>query len=126
MLLIPIIARSQVTIVGQIFAEVVGSVSAKSKALTNINIQPNTNKLNEDIDLGSISVDSVTSGCYDIVISSSDLLDSKGNKINLKLKPEVTKTKVNIKGKVNSKEKSSDELEDKLYRGSYSMIIAYN
>jgi hypothetical protein len=123
-----------VVVVGHVTAEVVESVSASAKIHSDFQLQPSGSAFEDrnnqlaDLDLGTMTVRTGQNVTCNIVIQSARLNSSTGK--GFTVDPEFT-TKINstrdartlrIKGKA----KTGADLSGGVYKGSYTMVFAYN
>ena len=119
-MLLSFAAFSQVKVTGQVFAEVVESVSARSNVVTDIKADISQNG-NSNLDLGSITLSSGSQISYNVMMSKSSISDSKGEMLNMDIYSTTTENSVvEIKGRI------ADSNHNGEYKGSYTMIFAYN
>jgi len=133
----------QVVVIGHVTAEVVESVSTSSMAVTSFNLKTNNinatstineagNLLSETISLGSITIKSGTSMACNLVIHSANIKDSNGDKftINPSLttlgRSDTRRADGTQTIKINGIALMSSRQASGLYRGSYTMVFAYN
>jgi hypothetical protein len=120
-MLFSFVAISQVKVTGYVFAEVVESVSATSNAITNIQTQISPGGTNKNIDLGSITLNSGTNLSYNVMMTNTSISDSKGDQLDMQIySANSDKSIVEIKGKI------ADNNSVGQFKGSYTMIFAYN
>ena len=114
-------AISQVKVTGHVFAEVVESVSARSNVVTEIKTDFSQSTNNSNLDLGSITLSSGSHIAYNVMMTTSNISDSKGEMLNMDIYSSSSdRSVVEIKGKISDNNQSGE------YKGSYSMIFAYN
>lgn len=128
----------QIIAIGHVSAEVIESVSATSKAITSFEIGTTkangtaTNLTSENINLGAITVNSGKDITCNVVLKPATLSDSLGN--DFMLEPTVNNNTlasitqqngsqtIQLGGKTNM---ASDQASG-LYKGSYTVVFAYN
>jgi hypothetical protein len=127
--------RAQVVVVGHVTAEVVESVSASAKIHSDFELKPSSGSVFEnpdtqlsDLDLGTMTVRTGQNVTCNVVIQPARVNSATGKAFTVD--PEFT-TKMNstrdartlrIKGKT----KTSGDLSGGVYKGSYTMVFAYN
>ena len=120
-MLFSFVAISQLKVTGHVFAEVVESVSAKSNVVTEIKTDFSQKSNNANLDLGSITLSSGSNASYNVMMTSSSISDSKGEMLNMDIYSSSNdRSVVEIKGKIADNNHSGE------YKGSYTMIFAYN
>lgn len=127
--------KAQVVAVGRVSAEVVESVSATSSAVTMLQFNTannNNNTTGKDFSLGEVKVNSGDAVLCNVMMTSGNLSDIKGNELVIDTaafdggqNSSIIggNTILNIKGKAQS---ISDQSVTGVYQGTYKMVFAYN
>lgn len=122
-MLLSLAALSQVKVTGHVFAEVVESVSAKSNAVTNLTANITSAGANDNLNLGSVTISTGSHLSYNVMMTNANLSDSRGEKIDMEIySAGSSRSTVEIKGKAIL----ADNQQSGLYKGSYTMVFAYN
>ena len=135
--------NGQVVAIGHATAEVVESVSASSKAVTDFNLKTastgaestlsgQSNLTLEALKMGTITVNSGANIACNLVLKSAILSDTNGNKFTID--PSMTASNMSNSGKadgsqtyqINGTANIAGRQASGLYEGSYTMVFAYN
>lgn len=134
--------RGQVVAIGHATAEVVESICTSSKAVTSFHLNVNVNtestikeagNLNPaTVNLGVITINSGKSVACNLVIQSAKLSDTKGNGFTIdttmmiKGQPEPTQVEGPQTIQINGSAHILSGQISGLYKGTYTMVFAYN
>jgi hypothetical protein len=127
----------QVVAIGHVSAEIVESVSAASATITNFELAKSTNDIStsltsETLNLGSITLNSGKDVSCNVVLKPATLSNSEGN--GFTIEPAVTTDLLAAAAKANGSQtiqlggttnRTSDQASG-LYKGSYTVVFAYN
>jgi hypothetical protein len=135
-------AYSQTIAIGHVTAEVIESVSAASNAVTNFELatiaESDARQLeqsyltSENVHLGAITLNSGRNITCNVVVKSTSLFDAAGNSFTLE--PSVNNNSYASSAKANGSQtiqldgkanKSSSQAPGQ-YKGSYTVVFAYN
>ena len=120
-------SSAQATVTGHVSAEIVEAVSVSSNATTDITIHNHTAANHNSLNLGNITVKSGSSVSCNIVINPATVSSRSGNSFTLVPSAGISNTlygnnTLALKGIA---EMQSDTSSGE-YKGSYSIIFAYN
>lgn len=131
--------RGQVVAIGHASAEVVESVSASSKAVTGFNLNNNVTAIKdhvnfntEKLNMGSITINSGTNVACNLVLHSATLSDARGNgfAIDTTTMSSGQSDPGQVNGtqtiQINGTARMLAGQTSGLYRGTYTMVFAYN
>lgn len=133
----------QVVAVGHVTAEVVESVSASSKAVTGFNLKSNgINSQSASAELGSLTPEAVSLGTITIssganvacnlVVHAAALSDTKGHGFNIDTTMNTTNQSYTGRAdgtqtlQINGTAQIASGQASGLYKGTYTMVFAYN
>jgi hypothetical protein len=125
---------AQTVVIGHVSAEVVEAVSVSSNVITNLTIE-NIDSEQNAFDLGNITISSGSrSSCYNVVVKPATVASESGKTFTLTPKTCLNSTPQNrsdncpsnktlaIKGSISQMEACKTDI----YKGSYTIILAYN
>lgn len=121
--------NGQTMAIGHVSAEIIESVSVSSLAITNFDIQNNTSSGNNtSANLGEVKVNSGTDITYNVVFKPATLSKLNGSSfiIEPSLQSENPLNAGNQTLHLTAKTNSVQGKESGLYKGSYSVVFAYN
>lgn len=114
-------ANGQVKVIGHVFAEVVESVSVKSDVVTDFKADFSSAEANEELSLGSVTIAGSSHISYNVMMSRTAIKNSNGSELNMEISSARSeKSMVEIKGRLAENNQAGQ------YKGSYTMIFAYN
>ena len=121
--------NGQTIAVGHISAEIIESVSVSSSAVTSFDILNNkVSSSNSSVSLGEMRVNSGASVAYNVVLKPATLSNINGSSFTIEptSKSESQLTSGNQTLLLSANTNSVQGKESGLYKGSYSVVFAYN
>ena len=127
----PAEGNSQVVVIGHVTAEVVESVSASAKVVTGFDIRNTTRGAGgasaSELNMGTMTVHTGKDVACNVVLEPAVLTDMQGN--GFTIDPNLTAQKqndgtrtLNIRGTARTEKGQASGM----YRGTYTMVFAYN
>lgn len=122
---------AQVSVIGHAVAEVVEIASIHSDAITELSINTSSPNINNDLDLGTITVKSGSSSSCDIMVIPATLVNKAGASLTLEAAannlPKESSTKLNNNRTLALTGNTAiPKGQAGVYQGSYTIVLAYN
>lgn len=129
--------NGQTVAVGRVFAEVVESVSVSSQTISNFELSKSTESLSaslpaDTLNLGAITIHTGRNITCNIVLTPASLKDEEGNRLTIDtaVKNEMLAAPVSANGiqtvQLGATPAISQDQASGNYKGSYTIIFAYN